>query len=97
MTVEDQHKGLLQDLADVLEETDMAPQSLELEITESVVVTNIERAAEQLAAIRSRGLRLAIDGVGTGYSSLAQLRRFPLDTIKVDRSFIREIPQDNED
>ena len=88
---------LLHDLAAVFQETGMAPELLELEITESMVMGNVERAAAQLAAIKAMGVRLAIDDFGTGYSSLAQIKRFPIDTIKIDRSFIRDIPKDAED
>jgi EAL domain-containing protein (putative c-di-GMP-specific phosphodiesterase class I) len=90
-------ENLLTDLATVLRETGMRPELLELEITESMVMGNVDRAARQLNAIKEMGVRLAIDDFGTGYSSLAQIKRFPIDTIKVDRSFIREIPNDAED
>ena len=90
-------ENLLSDIASVLRETGMAPELLELEITESMVMGNIDRAAKQLTAIKQMGVRLAIDDFGTGYSSLAQIKRFPIDTIKVDRSFIREVPRDSED
>jgi len=88
---------LLRDIRDVLEQTGMAPELLELEITESVVMHDVDRAVKKLAAIKEMGVRLAIDDFGTGYSSLAQLKRFPIDTLKVDRSFIREIPKHVED
>ncbi|MFS8606803.1 MAG: EAL domain-containing protein [Gammaproteobacteria bacterium] len=91
----DQH--LLRDIADALEESGMAPELLELELTESVVMHDVDGAVEKLLAIKEMGVRLAIDDFGTGYSSLAQLKRFPIDTLKVDRSFIREIPHDVED
>lgn len=84
--------GLLQDIADVLQQTGMAPDLLELEITESMIMNNVEQAAERVAEIKKLGVRLAIDDFGTGYSSLSQLKRFPIDTLKVDRSFIRDIP-----
>ena len=90
------HK-LLQDIKDTLKETKMAPELLELEITESMVMHNIEQATKKLGAIKQLGVRIAIDDFGTGYSSLAQLKLFPIDTLKVDRSFIREIPRDAED
>jgi diguanylate cyclase (GGDEF)-like protein/PAS domain S-box-containing protein len=88
---------LLADLDAALRETGMSPELLELEITESMVMGNIDRAARQLTAIKQRGVRLAIDDFGTGYSSLAQIKRFPIDTLKVDRSFIRELQTDPED
>ena len=90
-------QNLLGDIAEVLKETGMAPELLELEITESMVMHNIEQAAKKLRAIKELGVRIAIDDFGTGYSSLAQLKLFPIDTLKVDRSFIREIPKDTED
>jgi diguanylate cyclase (GGDEF)-like protein len=82
---------------DVLAETGLQPDLLELEVTESSVMHNVERALEVLTALKDMGVRLAIDDFGTGYSSLAQLKRFPIDTLKVDRSFIRELPSDSED
>ncbi len=91
----DEH--LLEELAEILETTGMDPQLLELEITESMVMVNIVRAAAQLNAIKRLGVRLAIDDFGTGYSMLSQLKRFPIDTLKVDRSFICNIPNDSKD
>ena len=88
--------GLLSDIAEVLESTGLAPELLELEITESMI-THVEQAAERLNEIKRLGVLLAIDDFGTGYSSLSQLKRFPIDTLKVDRSFIRDIPHNPED
>jgi EAL domain-containing protein (putative c-di-GMP-specific phosphodiesterase class I) len=70
---------------------------LELELTESMVMRDAERAGKLLIAIKQMGVRLAIDDFGVGYSSLNHLKRFPIDTLKVDRSFIRDLPQDAED
>jgi diguanylate cyclase (GGDEF)-like protein/PAS domain S-box-containing protein len=81
----------------VLADTGLQPDLLELEVTESSVMHNVERALEVLNALKAMGVQLAIDDFGTGYSSLAQLKRFPIDTLKVDRSFIRELPRDSED
>jgi diguanylate cyclase (GGDEF)-like protein/PAS domain S-box-containing protein len=89
--------GLVDDVARVLEATGMDPSLLELEITESMVMHNAEQAILKLKAIKAMGVRLAIDDFGTGYSSLAQLKLFPIDTLKVDRSFIRDIPGNTED
>lgn len=89
--------NLLADIDEALRHSGLAPQLLELEITEGMVMQNPERATKVLAAIKDMGVRLAIDDFGTGYSSLAQIKRFPIDTLKVDRSFIREIPEDAED
>ena len=74
----------------------MAPNLLELEITESMVMHNPARLITVLNNIKEMGVRLAIDDFGTGYSSLAQIKHFPIDTLKVDRSFIRNLPQDSE-
>ena len=89
--------NLLNDIAEVLAQTHMDPELLELEITENMVMNNLDQAVERLNAIKNLGVRLAIDDFGTGYSSLSQLRRFPIDTLKVDRSFIRDIPTNLED
>jgi diguanylate cyclase (GGDEF)-like protein/PAS domain S-box-containing protein len=85
---------LLQDIGDVLKSTGMAPQLLELEITEGMVIQHPMQAVKLLTAIKDMGVRLAIDDFGTGYSSLGQLKNFPIDTLKVDRSFIRDIATD---
>jgi diguanylate cyclase (GGDEF)-like protein/PAS domain S-box-containing protein len=88
---------LLHDIEQVLHDTGMDPQLLELEITEGMVIQHPDKAIKVLTAIKALGVRLAIDDFGTGYSSLGQLKHFPIDTLKVDRSFIRDIPHDVED
>lgn len=88
---------LLDHIAAALGQSGMDPQLLELELTESMVIQNPDRAIKLLLAIKKLGVRLAIDDFGTGYSSLGQLKRFPIDTLKVDRSFIRDIPRNAED
>jgi EAL domain-containing protein (putative c-di-GMP-specific phosphodiesterase class I) len=85
--------ALLSDIATILAETGMAPGLLELEITESMIMQHVDIAAEKAAAMKQLGIRLAIDDFGTGYSSLSQLKRFPIDTLKIDRAFVRDIPQ----
>jgi diguanylate cyclase (GGDEF)-like protein/PAS domain S-box-containing protein len=90
-------ESLIPEIESVLRETGMDPSLLELEVTESMIMHNAERAVKILTTIKALGVRLAIDDFGTGYSSLAHLKRFPIDTLKVDRSFIREIPSDAED
>ncbi|MBS0448555.1 MAG: EAL domain-containing protein [Proteobacteria bacterium] len=72
------------------------PDMVELEITESALVDDIEGAVATLSALRARGFRIALDDFGTGYSALGYLRRFPFDTLKIDRSFVREMASDDE-
>ena len=90
-------EGLIDDIKAALKDSGMAPNLLELEITESMVMHNPGRMIKVLSEIKSIGVRLAIDDFGTGYSSLSQIKNFPIDTLKVDRSFIRNIPYDIED
>jgi diguanylate cyclase (GGDEF)-like protein/PAS domain S-box-containing protein len=85
---------LLHDIADVLEASGMSPTLLELEITEGMVIQHPAQALTLLSAIKDMGVRLAIDDFGTGYSSLGQLKNFPIDTLKIDRSFIRDLATD---
>jgi diguanylate cyclase (GGDEF)-like protein len=88
---------LLAKLTRIIHASGIDPSSLELEITESVVMSNGECAVGVLEQLKSIGVQIAIDDFGTGYSSLGYLKRFPIDTIKVDRSFIRDIPADSGD
>ncbi len=90
-------EDLLNDIARALDKSGMPAELLELELTESVVMQNAQRADLVLSAIKRMGARLAIDDFGVGYSSLTHLKRFPIDTLKVDRSFIRNLPHDVED
>ena len=90
-------EDLVKDIAATLESSGMKPELLELELTEDYVIQNAERAGKVLAEIKKMGVRLAIDDFGVGYSSLTHLKRFPIDTLKVDRSFIRDLPQNAED
>jgi diguanylate cyclase (GGDEF)-like protein len=89
--------NLLADVTETIQKTGMDPSQLELEITESMLMHNVGKAMKVLTALREMGIRLAIDDFGTGYSSLATLKQFPVHTIKVDRTFIRDLPNNTED
>ncbi|WP_207090307.1 EAL domain-containing protein [Phormidium pseudopriestleyi] len=80
----------------ILEETHLDPSSLKLEITESVLMENAALAAELLEQLRSRNIHLCIDDFGTGYSSLSHLAQFPINTLKIDKSFVMGMDGDNE-
>jgi diguanylate cyclase (GGDEF)-like protein/PAS domain S-box-containing protein len=88
--------NLVADIRKLLAELSLSPEALKLEITESAVMADPSAAVEMLQQIKAIGIRLAIDDFGTGYSSLSYLHRFPLDTLKIDRSFIRDIRNNGE-
>jgi len=78
----------------VLEQTGLDPRWLEIEITENMVMHDGEQMVDMLRAIKRLGVQIAVDDFGTGYSSLSYLRRFPVDRLKVDRSFVQEMAKD---
>jgi diguanylate cyclase (GGDEF)-like protein len=85
------------DVAQVLKDTQLPAELLELELTESVVMNNVQENIVRLHALKSMGVSLSVDDFGTGYSSLSYLKRFPIDTLKIDRSFIMDIASDEND
>lgn len=88
---------LPQRIADILQESGVDPFFLEIELTESTVMHDIEEAASMLRRIKELGIRIAVDDFGTGYSSLAYLKRFHIDKLKIDQSFIRELVDNPDD
>ena len=92
-----QQKNLVNDIEAVLHRTGLSPHLLELEITESTLMESIDRAVATMERLRALGLSLAIDDFGTGYSSLNYLKRFPINTLKIDKSFIRDLTSDSND
>lgn len=86
-----EYKDFLDYVLSVLHETGLSPHRLELELTESVMMRNCDATVEKLNALRLLGIRIAVDDFGTGYSSLSYLKRFPIDTLKIDRSFVGDI------
>jgi len=90
-------QDLVPQLAAILKSTGFDPKYLELEITESVVMQDPDKVVMKLEALRRMGIRLAIDDFGTGYSSLGYLKRFPINNLKVDRSFVRDLAHSSDD
>ena len=90
-------EGMLDLITAILAETRLPPGLLEIEITESVLMKNLDSAVTTLDGLNALGVRLSIDDFGTGYSSLAYLKRFPIDTLKIDRSFVSDLPGDTDD
>ncbi len=90
-------KGLVEMVDSVLKETGLDPGKLELEITETVIMSDVDATIESLWQLKKLGLVLSVDDFGTGYSSLSYLKRFPIDVLKVDRSFVMDITEDAND
>ena len=89
--VEFRHSNFVEGVAVILKETGLAPSCLELELTESIIMHDGDESASVLKALKDTGVKLAIDDFGTGYSSLSFLKRFPIDTLKIDQSFVHDI------
>ena len=91
------HAGLVQSVADALQQAELDPAWLELELTESFVMHDAERINVAMQSLKALGVDIAVDDFGTGYSSLSYLKRFPVDRLKVDKSFVRDIDSDPDD
>jgi EAL domain-containing protein (putative c-di-GMP-specific phosphodiesterase class I) len=85
---------LLTDVTAALERSGVAPQRLLVEVTETVLLSDLEQAAAQLSRLRALGVRVAVDDFGTGYTSISQLQHLPVDAIKIDRSFVAAMDAD---
>jgi EAL domain-containing protein (putative c-di-GMP-specific phosphodiesterase class I) len=95
--VELKRANYLQQVSKVLIQSGLAPQYLELEVTETVAIDGDEAGIRDLLALKEMGVKLSIDDFGTGYSSLSYLKRLPINTIKIDKSFVRDIKVDAND
>jgi len=91
-----QDPNLIDDVTAALHDTALAPTALVLEVTESILMADLDTALARLHALKRLGLRLAIDDFGTGYSSLSYLRNFPMDIVKIDKSFVDQLTTDAE-
>jgi diguanylate cyclase (GGDEF)-like protein/PAS domain S-box-containing protein len=89
------HSGFVRHLRDALEESSVDPQCITIELTESLAMSDVAGTSETMSQLRSLGVSLSIDDFGTGYSSLSYLRRFPVDTLKIDQSFVKTMDAEN--
>jgi EAL domain-containing protein (putative c-di-GMP-specific phosphodiesterase class I) len=80
-----------------LERSGANPKQLKLELTESLLVSDVEEVVQKMLALKAKGVGLSLDDFGTGYSSLNYLKRLPLDQLKIDRSFVQDLPQNGDD
>jgi hypothetical protein len=90
-------KNLVEMVDGILRETRVSPRLLELELTEGILMENTDETSETLNSLKNKGVLIAVDDFGTGYSSLGYLKRFPIDRLKIDRSFVRDIITDGND
>ncbi len=92
-----QQADFVDGVARALKENGLPPHQLELELTESILIHDVDETMKRLEALAALGVRLAIDDFGTGYSSLSYLKRFPIHKLKIDRSFVNDLPDDDSD
>jgi EAL domain-containing protein (putative c-di-GMP-specific phosphodiesterase class I) len=92
-----QYEGFYEMIVETLDATGCAPEWIELEVTEGFVMTNPRSSIALLRKIRELGIEIAIDDFGTGYSSMTYLKQLPINTLKIDRSFIMDLPEDRND
>jgi EAL domain-containing protein (putative c-di-GMP-specific phosphodiesterase class I) len=88
---------LVESIASALDETGCRPEWLELEVTEGFIMSEIHASIDALRQLRDMGIKLAIDDFGTGYSSLSYLKKLPINRLKIDRSFVQDLADDNDD
>src|SRR3984893_19599982 len=96
-SLEFRSEGFLESLRAILKDTRLDPRYLELELTEGVLMQHAKSSISVLSTLKSIGVRLAVDDFGTGYSSLSYLKRFPIDSLKIDQSFVHDITADTDD
>jgi EAL domain-containing protein (putative c-di-GMP-specific phosphodiesterase class I) len=96
-SVQFKQKNFVESIAQIILESGLQPQYLEIELTESILMEPTEITFQKLNELKATGVKLAIDDFGTGYSSLGYLKRLPIDTLKIDRSFVRDIILDPDD
>ncbi|MBK8016502.1 MAG: EAL domain-containing protein [Betaproteobacteria bacterium] len=89
--------GFIDSVRRILAESEVRPGAIELELTESMMMQNVQHVADLLMELKLLGLHISVDDFGTGYSSLGYLKRLPLDALKIDRSFVRDVPGDQDD
>ena len=95
--LEFRQRDVAAEIAAVLRETGLAPQYLDIEMTESVLMHQTGQVLDTLNALKALGVSISIDDFGTGYSSLAYLKRYPIDKLKIDRSFVMDTPDNADD